>query len=277
MGFRSILMKYPWFIIGLILSLANWSCEENVDVKLDTVPPRLVVEASINWTKDTDGRLQRIILSQTTPYFEQSPSPASDAIVYIENSEGQRYDFIEEGTSGIYINDNFNAELDMSYTLFIQYQEELYQAEEKMMAVTDLTYITQNDGTIFSNEYVELKAYFRDPPKKGNYYFYKFESPRDHSINVAEDRLLNGNEMFAIIVSEELKKGDLVHVSLYGVSKQFYNYMFTLILQSGENMGPFATQPATVKGNIINLSNPENFALGYFRVSQEDTYIYEVD
>ena len=65
--------------------------------------------------------------------------------------------------------------------------------------------------------------------------------------------------------------------TLYGISKQYYNYMFTLISQSGESLGPFVTQPATVKGNIINMSNPENYALGYFRVSQEDTYTYVVD
>lgn len=270
-------MRYLCFIFGLILSVASWSCEEVVEVDLDTETPKLVVEASINWTKGTDGRFQRITLTQTTPYFEPSPSPATGAIVYIENSKGERYDFREEGTSGVYINDNFSAELQMSYTLFIQYQEEIYQAEESMMTVTDLAYITQNNGTVFSNEYVELKAYFEDPVEEENYYFYKFEALKDHTINVTEDRLLNGNEMFAIFVSEELKKGDQVKVSLYGVSKQYYNYMFTLISQSGENMGPFVTQPATVKGNIVNLTNAENFALGYFRVSQEDTYTYVVD
>jgi hypothetical protein len=248
-----------------------------VEVDVDTAPPRLVAEASINWTTDTDGRLQRITLTQTTPYFESLPSPATGATVYIENTEGQRYDFIEDGTSGIYTSDEFTAQLDMSYTLSIQYQEELYQATESMVTVTDLAYITQNDGSVFSNDYIELKAYFKDPVEEENYYFYKFEAPNDHTINVTEDRLLNGNEMFGIFVSEEIKKGDQVKVSLYGVSKQYYNYMYTLISQSGESMGPFITQPATVKGNILNISNPENFALGFFRVSQEDTYTYVVD
>ncbi|HLV62533.1 DUF4249 domain-containing protein [Galbibacter sp.] len=261
----------------LLASLVFLSCEEVVDVDLSTEDPRLVVEASINWSKDTDGKHQRITLSQTTPYFETGLSPATGAIVYIENAQGQRYDFNEEANSGIYTTDHFNAQENMSYTLFIQYKDQLYQGKEAMVTVTDLTYITQNDGTVFSREYVEIKAYFDDPVDEVNYYFYKFEAEKDHTINVIEDRLLNGNEMFAIFVSEELEKSDQVQVSLYGISRQYYNYMYTLITQSGESMGPFVTQPATVKGNIINTSNPENYALGYFRVSQNDTYIYVVD
>lgn len=270
-------MRAIYFILSLILLMGYWSCEEVVEVDVHTAPPRLVVQASINWTKDTDGTFQQIILTQTTPYFESSPSPATGATVYIENSEGQRYDFIENGTSGVYTCDHFNARLQMSYTLFIQYGDQTYQGEESMVTVANLAYITQNDGSVFSNDYIELKAYFEDPVEEQNYYFYKFETEKDHTINVTEDRLLNGNEMFAIFVSEEIAKGDQVKVSLYGVSKQYYNYMYTLISQSGESMGPFVTQPATVKGNIVNLSNPENYALGYFRVSQEDTYTYEVE
>lgn len=270
-------MRNVGFILGLILLVGLLSCEEVVEIDLETETPRLVVEASINWNKGTDGRLQQITLTHTTPYFDTASSPATGAIVYIEESDGQRYDFIEEGTSGVYISESFNPKLQRTYILFIQYQDEIYQAEESMVPVTNLAYITQNNGSVFSNDYIELKAYFEDPVEEENYYFYKFEAMKDHTINVTEDRLLNGNEMFAIFVSEELEKGDQVKVSLYGVSKQYYNYMFTLISQSGESMSPFATQPATVKGNIVNLNNPENFALGYFRVSQEDTYTYIID
>lgn len=270
-------MKQLYYIFGFIMVAGFLSCEEVVEVDLETATPRLVVEASINWTKGTDGRLQRITLTQTAPYFDASPTAASGAMVYIENSEGERFDFRENESSGVYINDDFSAELQMSYTLFIEYDDQMYQAQETLISVTDLVYITQNNGSVFSNEYVELKAYFEDPPEEENYYFYKFDSQRDHTINTIEDRLLNGNEMFALFVSEELLKGDKVEVSLYGVSEQYYHYIFTLISQSGESMGPFVTQPATVKGNIVNLTNADNYALGYFRLSQKDSYTYVVD
>lgn len=266
-----------YYIFVSMFILAFLSCEEVVDVEVKTQEPRLVVEASINWIKDTDGRLQRIILSQTAPYFDQNIPAVTGAIVYIENADGERYEFIEIEDSGIYICDDFEAQMHMAYTLNIQYLDEHYTAQETMTPVTQLTYMTQNNGTVFGNEYIELKAYFNDPKEEENFYFYKFEAQNDHNINVIEDRLLNGNEMFGIFVSEDLTIGEEVQISLYGVSRRYYSYIYTLIAQSGENIGPFQTQPATVKGNIVNLSNPDNFALGYFRVSESDIYTYIVE
>jgi hypothetical protein len=47
-------------------------------------------------------------------------------------------------------------------------------------------------------------------------------------------------------------------------------------LQQGseDGGGPFETQPATVRGNVVNETNPDNFPLGYFRVSERDTLMY---
>jgi len=53
--------------------------------------------------------------------------------------------------------------------------------------------------------------------------------------------------------------------------------MFTLLQQSSDQSnGPFETQPATVRGNIINETNPDNFPLGYFRISQVSELSYTV-
>ena len=53
--------------------------------------------------------------------------------------------------------------------------------------------------------------------------------------------------------------------------------MNQLIVQSGGDQGPFQTPAATVKGNIINTTNADNFALGYFAIGQvfNDTLIIE--
>ena len=51
--------------------------------------------------------------------------------------------------------------------------------------------------------------------------------------------------------------------------------MFILLQQnSEEGGGPFETQPAAVRGNCINQSNPERFPLGYFRLSEVDEIMY---
>jgi hypothetical protein len=41
-------------------------------------------------------------------------------------------------------------------------------------------------------------------------------------------------------------------------------------------VGPFSTPPATLRGNIVNLTNEENFCLGFFRLSEIDRLDYTV-
>ena len=54
--------------------------------------------------------------------------------------------------------------------------------------------------------------------------------------------------------------------------------MFILLQQNAaDGGGPFETQPATVRGNCINDTNPENFPLGYFRLSEVAELIYTVE
>jgi hypothetical protein len=53
--------------------------------------------------------------------------------------------------------------------------------------------------------------------------------------------------------------------------------MNKLINISGSQGGsPFATPSATVKGNIINQTNPAQFPLGYFHLSEMDSKSYIV-
>ena len=67
---------------------------------------------------------------------------------------------------------------------------------------------------------------------------------------------------------EEFKVGDIVHFELYGISEQYFNYIKILIDQSVSSGDPFSTTPAPLRGNCINLTTPDNYAFGYFRLSQ---------
>ncbi len=40
--------------------------------------------------------------------------------------------------------------------------------------------------------------------------------------------------------------------------------------------GPFQTPPATVRGNIKNETNFDNYPLGYFRISEADVINYTI-
>lgn len=265
--------------ILLIIFLSFTSCEEVIDVDLNTEAPRLVIEASINWQKGTTGNEQSIKLSLTAPFFSETIQPANNAEVYITNSANEQFTFNEIGNSGVYINNNFVPIIDQTYNLTIIYEDEIYTATETLKPVVPIDFVEQNNDGGFSGEETELKAFFHDPAEEENYYFFEFISdiPAIPSLEVYNDEFTNGNTMFGFYTEEELSAGDEVTIRIHGTSERFYNFMFILLQQiSEEGGGPFETQPATVRGNVINQTNPDHFPFGYFRLSEMDEFIYVV-
>jgi hypothetical protein len=263
------------FIVILVFT----SCEETIDLELPTSEPKLVIDASINWLKGTPGNEQEIKLSLSAPYFDTEIPAASGAQVLITDSNNNIFEFNEDGGTGIYSNNNFVPSIEESYNLTIDYQGETYSATETFKSVSDLEYIEQNDNGGFSGNETEIKAFYTDPENEENYYLFEFRTDLAviPSFEVYKDEFVNGNQIFGFYSDEDLKPGDSVSIRNYGVSRRFYEFMFILLQQnSEEGGGPFETQPATVRGNCINQTNPENYPLGYFRLSEVDEIIYTI-
>jgi hypothetical protein len=54
-----------------------------------------------------------------------------------------------------------------------------------------------------------------------------------------------------------------------GISERYYNFMSKIYATVSEtNAGPFETAPAEIRGNIVNMTNPNTFAYGYFNLSE---------
>ncbi|MFT5846373.1 MAG: hypothetical protein ACJARX_000286 [Psychroserpens sp.] len=267
--------KYLYIIVVLLM----YSCEDVIDVDLNTIEPKLVVDASLNWFKNTTGNDQEIKLTLTAPYFDNEIPPATGAQVTVSNTGGDLFVFTEESNTGIYKNNTFVPQINETYNLEIIYQSEIYNATETLKSVVDIDFVEQNDEGGFSGDETELKAFYTDPADEENYYFFEFlnDIPEVPSLEIYDDQFTNGNQIFGFFTEEELETGDLVTIRNYGVSERFYEFMFILLQQnSTDGGGPFQTQPATVRGNCINTSNPDNFPLGYFRVSEATELIYTV-
>lgn len=272
-------MKKIIYIITLCF--LTFSCEDVIDLDVPTSEPKLVIDASINWFKGTSGNEQEIKLTLTAPYFDnEEVPPANGAEIIITDSDNNTFSFIEEGSTGVYKNNTFIPVVHGNYNLSITYQGETYTATEILKPVSSIDYIEQNNEGGFSGEEIEIKAYFTDPGDEENYYFFEFISdiPIIPSLEVYKDEFVNGNSIFGFYTEEDLDSGDELIIRNYGVSERFYDFMFVLLQQnSEEGGGPFETQPATVRGNCTNQTNPDNFPLGYFRLSEVDEFIYMVE
>lgn len=265
----------------MLLFCLCYGCEDVIDVDLNEAQPRLVIEASINWFKDTAGNNQSIKLSLSAPFFDDVIPPANGATVTITNiNNGTDFVFTEDGTTGVYYTSNFVPLLNQEYKLTISYDNQDYTATEILKSVSPIEFVEQNDEGGFSGEDIELKVFYTDPADVENYYFFEFTSdiPVIPTLEVYEDRFTDGNQIFGFYSEEDLESGDEVVIRNYGVSSRFYDFMFILLQQgSEEGGGPFETQPATVRGNCINETNSDKFPFGYFRLSEVDEVIYTVE
>jgi hypothetical protein len=272
-------MKTSKYILILITFLFI-SCEKVIDVNLETAAPRLVIEASINWVNGTVGNEQKVKLSTTTDYFSNTIPPVTDALVFITNSSNQQFDFVQDTEPGIFKCTNFIPVLDETYTLTVIYKNEIYISTEKLLNTPVVKRVEQKDDGGILGDAIEVKFVFDDIPNKTNHYFLRIDDPYKviPEYGVLEDRFFENNEMFGLYFSEDLKTGDTIKFTNNGITLNYYNYMNILISQAGGgNAGPFSTPTSTIRGNIVNQTNFNNFALGYFRLSKTEIKEYIIE
>jgi hypothetical protein len=272
-------MKKVTLLIVFFMSIFFTGCEEVVDVDLDTAPPKLVIEAAINWQKGKTGNQQVIKLTTTTGYFENVIPTVSGATVYIKNSKNEQFNFNEIPKTGRYVCTNFKPVINETYSLTVISSGQTYTATEKMQSLAPITRIEQNNEGGFTGKDIEIKAFYNDPADADNFYLYKYvySNKVKSSYYVDDDEFFNGNEFFSVSDDDELEAGNEIEITHYGISKQYYNYMNILVSIAGSNVGgPFQSPPATVKGNIINTTNKENYPLGYFSLSEIDVKKYTI-
>ncbi len=272
----------------LLLAIALASCEDVVDVPVQDGPIRLTIEASLDWEKGTSGNEQTITLSSSTAFFDTTGNTtATGASVKVTNdTNGAEFLFADQN-NGEYTTSEFVPALGQTYTLEIIYNGETYNATETMNSVTDITELFQDREDGFSDEELELHVVFTDPLEEENYYLFIFQKQGEllPDLEVGYDEFVNGNEIdwwYELEDDEETDKieslvpGDVVSIEMYGISEGYKNYLEILISQIG-GVGLFEATPVSVKGNCVNLTNPDNYAHGYFRLTEvnKTSYTFE--
>lgn len=264
------------YILLSLFTFSFLSCEETIDVDLKDEQPKLVVDAVIKWQKGTTGESQTIKLSKTSNFYNNEVPPASGAVVTVTNSSNTVFNFIEDGTTGNYICNNFIPVINESYTLQISYEGQSYTATDKLYATPAIQYVEQTNLPPIGGgeEIVQIKFFFQDNGSEDNFYLVGAQNPNyvTPDYGVISDEFFQGNVMFGFYANDNLKPGQNLKLYLQGVSNPYYNYMNKLIAISGTNNGnPFATPPATLRGNITNQTDKDNYPLGYFSLGETDT------
>lgn len=268
------------YITILIIALTFTSCEDVIDVDLNTAAPKLVIDASIKWQKGTSGNQQKIKLTTTTGYFSTTIPIVSNAIVYVTNSANVVFNFIETPATGEYICSDFVPIINENYTLTVIVGANTYTSTNTLIATPVIESIEQKTVQGIGGDEIQIKFFYQDNGLENNFYLigFKNSSVVFPEYGVVKDEFFQGNEMFGFYTNEDIKAGDELNMNLQGINEPYFNFMNKLISIAGSNGGsPFQTPPATLRGNIINQTEAKNYPLGYFHLSEIDTRDYVIE
>ncbi|WP_431121642.1 DUF4249 family protein [Flagellimonas flava] len=264
-------------IFPLLVFLLNIGCEDVMELDLPTHKPQLVIDALIGYN-DTIGQSQssgEVKLTLTTSFFEEIVPAENATVSIVDMATMQSYTLIEN-EPGIFDSGFPELKFNREYMLQITFNGEIYTATEQLVKSTVIEKLEQDDGFLFDENETEVKVTFTDLPGERNYYLFAFGW---NNYLVVEDEFFQDEQLTFSYFYEKLKPGKMISVSLFGVDQDFANYAEQLLDQSGEDMGSggsFVVPPSALRGNIINQTNPENFAFGYFALGEFDTQLLTI-
>ncbi len=265
--------------LAMLAVLPLIGCDRVVDLDVEEGPKRLVVEGRIE-RNDAGTRPQRIRLSLTDQLTRPGALPPAVG-AQVELSDGTRqYIAVPSSTSpGIYlIADQLTPAPGTVYTLTIDYQGERYRAVDTVLAVApiDSLYFEYREESIAGDAGFRSVIDYTDPPTPDNHYLWELlvnDSLRiaadfgNRFRMISHDRFYNGNRVLGFRPYDEeiVSPGDRVTIRQIALSAAAYRYYAAVLDQSVGNDGsPFAVPPASVRGNVANLTNPASYPLGYF-------------
>ena len=272
---RSILCCLP-----LVLALA--ACERVVDLEVPEGPRRLVIEARLERVIGRVNGNQSITLSTTAPYFSDAPPPpATGATVRVTDDAGLAVTFVETAP-GRYTTNQLTVRIGAQYRLTILYEGQSYESTETAQSVApiDSLYLeSPRPGRFSGTEGVRATIDLVDPPGLGNFYLWDqfIDGVRvlgpDSSFKyrmVAMDDAVDGLTITGFQPYEgiDIPVGSTVLMRQIGLSERMYRYYFAFSDQVSADGSPFAVPPASIRGNVSNLSDPSRFPLGYFYAAE---------
>lgn len=274
-------------VILLIFTLA--SCERAVDIDLNDVESKLVVEATIE-----NNQAPVVLLSKSLGFFSQidpvalSGSFVHDAEVYISNGTlthklkeytvpvGAGYSLYYFSIDSSNLGTAFTGELNKNYSLRIVWAGEEYTATTRIPLITkriDSMYWKQSPPNN-PPEKVMVMVKATDPPDFGDYvrYFTRRNSEQQFlpALNsVFDDQVIDGTT-YDVQAERGIdrnrsveegysffNKGDTVTLKLSNIDKTTYDFWRTMEFTYTTVGNPFSS-PTRV------LSNISNGGLGYF-------------
>jgi hypothetical protein len=249
-----------------------FSCEDVMDVSFSGNSEKsLVVEGVIT----TDTMSHMVALSLTGDFFNK-PEKEMVSGAEVTISDGDTTFLLHEVSTGEYFTDStVHGEVGKTYTLDIRLSDSRqYTASDELRRCADIDSIGQSGNY---NSYLDGYGYYvlfyaKEPQPLGDNYMYLvyidnvLYSDTLSEIAFASDEFVNGKDVrdfqvYRIREADIPDTGATVTLEMYSVTRNYYDFMSAMMLETVWKGSPWDGPPSNVNGNV------SNGARGYFRAS----------
>ena len=254
------IINIPLIVIALLMTAILTSCEKEIDVDLNSVTPRLVIEGLV--VKDS---IAKVKLTKTKDFNDNNVyEPITGASIQISDDAGNTETLLLNST-GWYVAKTLKGVEGRTYKLTVLYDEQTYTSTSKMPPVVKIDSLSMFDFKVL--DYWLPRVHFKDPVGTTNDYYRAKLYVNDKYIPCAYEAISmdrsDGIEYVNLcfpdekkLVDEEIKKGDRLKIELQRLDKGAYTYFYPLDVISDSNNNP--------------TSNITGGALGYFSAYSYD-------
>ncbi|WP_020533417.1 DUF4249 domain-containing protein [Flexithrix dorotheae] len=291
--------RFLKFIGFLFLNSLFFSCEDVIDIDVESGPPILAIDA---WLTNQPIN-QTIKLRYSTPYFDSSKAPVgTGATVTVSDENGKVYSFVDPDQDGDYVWESNGTDsigiLDMEYTLNVIFDGETYQAKSlvKRVPPIDSIFVEFREEDLGFPEGYYAQVFAKDPVGNGDSYWIRTYKNGEFlnkpvEINLSYDGGFSaGSNIDGITFITPIREGinpfdedengdflapyaigDHIKVEVLSITNEAFDYMNEVKIQIDRPGGIgelFASPIFNVTSNIENINgNNEDKPLGFFAVS----------
>ncbi len=251
-------MKLRFALFSTFVCILLASCEKVIDLKLDTIDQKVVIEGQI-LLGDT---IQRVRVTMTQPFDQSTNPPAvNNAVVSVTDNFGNIASFTSVG-NGWYELQNYEGFENRTYTLNVAVDGKNYSASSTMPQKETLFQLVTQSIPFGMDSMLMMIPAHNDQLGVENYYQFHvyINGIRDKSIYIQNDQLTDGNLMVEAFFVTDLKKGDSLRCDMFCIDKPVYNYFNQLSVNQSSS--------ATPANPVSNFSGG---CLGYFSARTFDS------
>lgn len=258
---KNLKNTYTTILSALALLLAFTSCEKEIDVDLNSVPPRIQIEGIVK-----QDQLAMVRVSHTIDFNDNSGYPSlPGAIVKISDDAGNS-EILQQDATGWYVAKNTKGVIGRTYNMSVTYENIEYTSTSRIPPLVKLDSLSMYKIKVM--DYALPMIHFTDPKGETNQYYrclvyINGKQHPDVRELVLSTEFMDGSpihQFLPIFTNDEdvdpIEQGDEILIEFQCLDKGAYTFFHTLSRIEDSKTNP--------------TSNITGGALGYFCASTVD-------